>query len=60
MVDDAIRFVSQKSKDQDNIKSPIEDDKESKEPGYDDVEQLELNYERLRLVICLDNMKEKS
>jgi hypothetical protein len=41
VVDDAIRFVSQKSKDQENIKSPIEGDKESREPDYDDVEQLE-------------------
>jgi hypothetical protein len=43
VVDDAIRFVSQKSKDKENIKSVIEDGKEeTKEPVYDeDRDQLE-------------------
>jgi hypothetical protein len=40
IVDDAIRFVSFKSKE--NLKSSTEDDKESKEPDYDeDKDQLE-------------------
>ncbi|MFL6458923.1 MAG: hypothetical protein ACJ71G_18385 [Nitrososphaeraceae archaeon] len=43
VVDDAIRFVSQKSKDKANIKSAVEDDKEeSREPDYnEDEDQLE-------------------
>ena len=43
VVDDAIRFVSNKSKDKKNLKSANEDSKEeSKEPDYDeDQDQLE-------------------
>ena len=43
VVDDAITFVFQKSKDKEKIKSAVEDDKEeSKEPDYDeDEDQLE-------------------
>jgi hypothetical protein len=37
VVEDAIRFVSQKSKGKENAKSAVEDDKEeSKEPDYDE------------------------
>ena len=47
VVDDAIRFVSQKSGDKEKIKSAIEGDKEeAKEPDYDDNEdQLEEDQE---------------
>src|SRR5918911_5190100 len=42
VVDYAIRFVSQKSKDKENIKSAVEGDKEeSKEPDYDEDEDQE-------------------
>ena len=42
VVDDAIRFVSQKSGDKENLKSASEVDKESKEPDYnEDKDQLE-------------------
>jgi hypothetical protein len=41
VVDDAIRFVSQKS-DKEKIKSAMEDDKELNEPDYDEYQdQLE-------------------
>jgi hypothetical protein len=43
VVDDAIRFVSQKSKDKEDLKPSShsnENDKESKEPDYDE-DQLE-------------------
>ena len=46
VVDDAIRFVSHKS-DKQKIKSAMEDDKESKEPDYDeDKDQLEEGQEQ--------------
>jgi hypothetical protein len=47
VVDDAIRFVSQQSKDKEKIKSPIEpDEEESKETDYDeDKDQLEQKHE---------------
>ena len=43
VVDDAIRFMTEKSKDKENIRSAIEGDKaEAKEPDYDeDKDQLE-------------------
>jgi Trp operon repressor len=43
VVDDAIRFVSQKSKDKANIKSAVEDDKESNQHDYNgDEDELEV------------------
>ena len=42
VVDDAIRFVSDRSKDKENLKSSTEGDKEeSNEPNYDENDHLE-------------------
>ena len=42
VVDDAIRFISEKSKDKEKLKSSSEGDKEeSNEPDYEDNDQLE-------------------
>jgi hypothetical protein len=46
VVDDAIRFVSQKSEDKEKVESTDsgnEDDKESKEPDYDEREDQQEN-----------------
>jgi hypothetical protein len=58
VVDDAIRFVSQKSKDNEKLKSCIEADKEeSEEPDYDeDKDQLEEEQEEETGVMTMNQV----
>jgi hypothetical protein len=58
VLDDAIRFVSQKSKDNENLKSSTEGDKEeSKEADYDeDTDQLEEEQEEETGVMTMNQV----
>jgi hypothetical protein len=58
VLDDAMRYVSQKSKDNENLKSSTEGDKEeSKEPDYDeDKDQLEEEQEEETGVMTMNQV----